>query len=250
MSMQENRAHLEPNDGMVEKKRPPVAHTFFKVFIVFIAGIALSVALTLPVVKNFNKIQEYALKFKPKAELKATAARIGPENFTAYSAGLDKELAGLRKKMSVLIPKQPYLIVNTSGNDFMLMKDDQIMREGMCSTGSYTILQAGDEQSWIFKTPRGMFKIQNKIENPVWKKPDWAFIEEGLPVPSANHPSRFEYGVLGDYALYLGQGYLIHGTLYKRFLGMPVTHGCVRMGDEDLEEVYKTLPIGSRVYIY
>ena len=40
---------------------------------------------------------------------------------------------------------------------------------------------------------------------------------------------------LGDYALALGDGYLIHGTIYKRFLGMPVTHGCVRLNDEDLE---------------
>jgi len=95
-----------------------------------------------------------------------------------------------------------------------------------------------------------MFKVLNKVKDPVWKKPDWAFIEEGLKVPSANHPSRFEYGSLGDYALYLGQGYLIHGTLYKRYLGMPVTHGCVRMGDEDLEVVFKSLKIGSKVYIY
>ena len=92
--------------------------------------------------------------------------------------------------------------------------------------------------------------MKGKITNPVWRRPDWAFIEEGLAVPSATHPSRYEYGVLGDYALSLGDGYLIHGTLYKRFLGMPVTHGCIRMNDEDLEATFKTLNVGSRVYIY
>jgi L,D-transpeptidase YbiS len=130
------------------------------------------------------------------------------------------------------------------------MNEDKILREGMCSTGSYTVLQAGEKKQWIFKTPRGMFKILNKVKDPVWKKPDWAFVEEGLPVPSANHPSRYEYGVLGDYSMILGDGYMIHGTLYKRFLGLPVTHGCVRMGDDDLEEVFKTMQIGSKVYIY
>jgi lipoprotein-anchoring transpeptidase ErfK/SrfK len=48
----------------------------------------------------------------------------------------------------------------------------------------------------------------------------------------------------------LGDGYLIHGTIYKRFIGMPVTHGCVRLGDEDLKAIFNTLSIGSKVYIF
>jgi len=232
------------------RQRPPAGHTFLKVFVVFITAIVLSVALSWPIVTNFSRIQEFALRFKPKAELKATAARIGPGNLKTYLESLDKDLAGIQKKMSVFLPKGPYLNINTSANNFRLMNEDNILRDGMCSTGSYTVLQAGEKKQWIFKTPRGMFKILNKVKDPVWKKPDWAFVEEGLPVPSANHPSRYEYGVLGDYSMILGDGYMIHGTLYKRFLGLPVTHGCVRMGDDDLEEVFKTMQIGSKVYIY
>ena len=89
-----------------------------------------------------------------------------------------------------------------------------------------------------------------KTTNPVWKRPDWSFVEEGSPIPSANDDSRYEYGVLGDYALALGDGYMIHGTIYKRFLGMPVTHGCVRLNDDDLKVIYNTLNIGSKVYIF
>ena len=238
------------NEEQVKKNRPSAGHTFFKVFLVFISAIGLSILLAWPVVLNFNKIQELVLHYKPKAELNATAARIGLGNLTTYQASIDKDLAAIQKKLSVFQPKGPYLVINTSANRFRLMNEDKLLREGMCSTGSYTILQAGDNKQWIFKTPRGMFKIQNKIKDPVWKKPDWAFVEEGMPIPSPNHPSRYEYGVLGDYSMILGDGYMIHGTLYKRFLGMPVTHGCVRMGDADLEEVFNTLQIGSKVYIY
>ena len=130
------------------------------------------------------------------------------------------------------------------------MKYNELIREGICSTGSYTILTGGDDQKWVFETPRGMLKVQGKQEAPVWVKPDWAFVEEGLPVPPPGHSSRYEKGVLGDYKLMLGKGYMIHGTIYKRFLGMNVTHGCVRLGDDDLEAVYKNLQIGSKVYIY
>lgn len=233
----------------MQDNRPSPAHTFLKVFIVFFIAIALSIAISWPIVVNFGKIQEYALKYKPKAELNATASRVGPANLKPYLEKLDKDLAAIDKKMAVYLPKGPYLIINTSANQFRLMEDGEQIREGMCSTGSYTVLQS-DKKQWIFKTPRGMFKILNKVKDPVWKKPDWAFVEEGLPIPSANHPSRYEYGVLGDYSMILGDGYMIHGTLYKRFLGMPVTHGCVRMGDDDLEAVFNTMQIGSKVYIY
>ena len=56
--------------------------------------------------------------------------------------------------------------------------------------------------------------------------------------------------MLGDYKLDLVDGYMIHGTIYKRLMGMPVTHGCIRLYDEDLEAVYNTLSIGSKVYIF
>jgi len=59
-----------------------------------------------------------------------------------------------------------------------------------------------------------------------------------------------EEDVSRDYAFHLGDGYMIHGTLYTRLLGRNVTHGCVRVGDADLEELYKTVSIGTKVIIF
>ena len=163
---------------------------------------------------------------------------------------LNKQIHLLDVKLKAFVPSKPYLIINSTENEFFLYKGNKLIREGKCSTGSYLQLERGENQKWLFKTPKGEFSIRNKKTDPVWKKPDWAFVEEGLPVPSPNHPSRFEYGVLGDYALSLGDGYMIHGTIWQRYLGLPVTHGCVRLNDADLETVYKTLSIGSKVYIF
>ncbi len=160
------------------------------------------------------------------------------------------ELTLIDGRMKNLVPKSPYLAINSTANEFYLFEDGTITRHEKCSTGSYVLLKNGDLQQWMFKTPKGEFKILNKKRKPVWKKPDWAFIEEGLPVPSINHSSRFEYGVLGDYSLSLGDGYLIHGTIYQRFIGLPVTHGCIRLNDENLELVYKKLAVGSKVYLF
>ncbi len=161
-----------------------------------------------------------------------------------------RELATLNRRLDALTPRQAYLVVNTSDNHFYLYNNRNLIREGFISSGSYVRLLSHDDREWLFRTPKGKHTVKGKIAKPVWRKPDWAFIEDGLPVPPLNHHSRFEAGVLGDYALSLGDGYLIHGTLYKRFLGMPVTHGCIRLNDEDLEAIYKTLQVGSRVYIY
>jgi lipoprotein-anchoring transpeptidase ErfK/SrfK len=170
--------------------------------------------------------------------------------YKKQTAQLARDIQRLSKKYASFTSGQSYIVINTTDNRFFLYKNKKLIREGFCSSGSYTMLKTEGERKWIFKTQKGKYWIQGKITSPVWRRPDWAFVEEGLPIPPENDPSRYEYGVLGDYAMSIGDGYLIHGTLYKRFLGMPVTHGCVRLNDEDLEAIYNTLSIGSKVYIF
>jgi len=181
---------------------------------------------------------------------KAIAVPSNDSDLFSAQKEIDQEIAKLDKKLNSKRPKTFFLVINSASNEFVLYKGNELIKKDKCSTGSYILLKNGEDQQWMFKTPKGEFRIQGKTTSPVWKKPDWAFIEEGLNVPSLNHPSRYEIGVLGDYALNLGQGYLIHGTLYQRFLGLPVTHGCIRLNDENLELVYRSLQVGSKVYIY
>jgi lipoprotein-anchoring transpeptidase ErfK/SrfK len=188
---------------------------------------------------------------KSRAECKVDSTLLKNRVIQRQIRATENEITRLERRLASFIPTQTYLVVNTVDNRFSLYRNRKLMREGYCSSGSYTLLKTEDgEKEWIFKTPRGRFTIQGKITHPVWRKPDWAFVEEGLPVPSPSDPSRYEYGVLGDYAMSIGDGYLIHGTLYKRLLGMPVTHGCIRLNDDDLEAVFNALSVGSKVYIY
>lgn len=186
-----------------------------------------------------------------RAECRADSSLLENSTIRRQISNTNNELSRLERRLASFIPTQTYLVINTVDNRFSLYRSRKLAREGFCSSGSYTLLRTEDgEKEWIFKTPRGRFTIQGKITHPVWRKPDWAFVEEGLPVPGPVDASRYEYGVLGDYAMGLGDGYLIHGTLYKRLLGMPVTHGCIRLNDDDLEAVFNALSVGSKVYIY
>jgi lipoprotein-anchoring transpeptidase ErfK/SrfK len=216
--------------------------TFFLSLLILILGLLIGVAVIL---FGVPALQESTL-ILPSAPT-VTSDR---EAFTISKDTLESEINSLQTKLDKFVPKGAYIVVNTSDNHFYLYKDKELIRDGICSTGKNETLIGPNGKPYVFYTPPGVRTVQSKHKNPVWAKPDWAFIEDGLPIPPKGDPSRFEAGTLGAYKLVLGDGYMIHGTLYKRFMGLNVTHGCIRLLDEDLESVYKTLEIGSKVYIF
>jgi len=156
----------------------------------------------------------------------------------------------LEARISKLSPKGTYVVIDTAANRLYMKKNGETIREMIVSTGSGSVLEeTSGGRKWVFDTPRGELEIQSKKVDPVWIKPDWAFLEEGEDVPKSFR-ERVEENVLGDYAMSLGNGYLIHGTLYTRLLGRNVTHGCVRVGDEDLKTLYNSTKLGTKVIIF
>jgi len=161
------------------------------------------------------------------------------------------EVRELRGKLAQKLGKKLYIVVDSRTNKLFLKRGLNLLLEADCSVGKGGTLK--DKKSgriWEFVTPRGDFSIRYKIESPLWLKPDWAFVESGQPVPPPGDPSRKVAGELGKYALDIGNGYLIHGTKNEGALGAPVSHGCVRLGAEALERLYREAPVGTRVYIY
>jgi len=57
-------------------------------------------------------------------------------------------------------------------------------------------------------------------------------------------------GMLGTSALYLEEQIAIHGTNKPELLGQPVSHGCIRMTNEDVRRLYYEIDIGTPVIIY
>ena len=195
-----------------------------------------------PVFQEMISVQE--TKTTNSRELRQNAA------YKKMISLIARDMEKLSGKYNGYTTGQSYIVINTTDNRFSLYKNKKLVRGGPCSTGKLLNLKTEKGRSWVFKTPKGKRSIQGKRTNPAWHKPDWAFIEEGMPVPPKDSPLRWEANVLGDYALDIGDSYMIHGTIYKRLMGMPVTHGCIRLYDEDLEVVYNTLSIGSKVYIF
>lgn len=82
--------------------------------------------------------------------------------------------------------------------------------------------------------------------------PPGEIIEAGgaIVMPPHGTPQRRFDKVLGKYRLNLGSGYGIHGTMYPDQLGRSVTHGCVRLGDADIEKLFGMANVGDQVLIY
>jgi hypothetical protein len=71
-----------------------------------------------------------------------------------------------------------------------------------------------------------------------------------LVVPPFGTNQRRYKGVLGTHRLLLGNGYAIHGTNVPQSIGQSVSHGCVRLLNEDIAHLYQIVPVGTPVYIY
>lgn len=107
-------------------------------------------------------------------------------------------------------------------------------------------------QDW--KTPLGKTSVARKVKDPVWHPPESIRREHaanGDPLPAIVPAGP--HNPLGAYALYLNLPgeYRIHGTDIDKIygIGMQITHGCVRMYPEDIEQLYQTVSEGTPVYL-
>lgn len=71
-----------------------------------------------------------------------------------------------------------------------------------------------------------------------------------IVIPPFGTNQRRYQGVLGTHRLNIGNGYALHGTNKPESVGRSVSHGCVRLRNEDIAKLYEMVPIGTPVFIY
>ena len=88
-------------------------------------------------------------------------------------------------------------------------------------------------------TPVGHYSVVSKIHNPTWLP-----LDGGKPVPPgpANPLGRWWLGLSR-------QGYGIHGNNNENSIGTPISHGCIRMHNRDVEQLVRYVGTGMTVDI-
>jgi lipoprotein-anchoring transpeptidase ErfK/SrfK len=71
-----------------------------------------------------------------------------------------------------------------------------------------------------------------------------------IVIPPFGTNQRKYKGVLGTHRLNMGDGYALHGTDKPESIGRSVSHGCVRLRNEDIETLYQMVSVGTPVFIY
>jgi lipoprotein-anchoring transpeptidase ErfK/SrfK len=114
---------------------------------------------------------------------------------------------------------------------------------GRNSAISYPIAIPKSEARWS-----GTTAISHKTVNPTWT-PTASMREENPSLP-AYVPGGHPRNPLGVRALYLGNTtYRIHGTDAPWLIGQEVSHGCIRMHNADVIDLYPRAQVGAKVIV-
>lgn len=93
-----------------------------------------------------------------------------------------------------------------------------------------------------WETPKGQFKVIQMIENPSWENP-WT---GKVSPPSPNGPLGERWiGFWTNGKDFIG----FHGTPGENLIGQAVSHGCVRMKNRDIKELFKLVSLGVPVTV-
>ena len=93
----------------------------------------------------------------------------------------------------------------------------------------------------------GVKKVARKAEWPDWYPPaEMVARQPYLPRMTAGGPGN----PLGARAMYIGNTeYRIHGTNDPTTIGKRVSSGCIRLTNEDVEDLYNRVQIGAKVIV-
>lgn len=96
-------------------------------------------------------------------------------------------------------------------------------------------------------TPKREYKIENKAKWPIW------YPTEEMRKKDKKLPKKIPGGPhnpLGARALYLDNSLIrIHGTNDPRSIGRAASHGCIRMRNGDVIDLYSRANVGTHVFI-
>lgn len=123
--------------------------------------------------------------------------------------------------------------------EISLSRREVILYQGTTAVKSYPI--GIGRAGW--ETPLGMFEVQQMRKDPVWIHP---FTDERIPSGDAQNPLGTRWiGFWTDGHVWVG----FHGTSDPSSVGTAASHGCIRMHNEDVEELFAQVELGTPVTV-
>ena len=130
---------------------------------------------------------------------------------------------------TLLVPTGTFsLLVDKSDNTLTVLRDGRFFREYRVATGANN------------STPVGEFTITDRVEKPTWWRP-W----DNKPIPYGDP----EHELGSHWLAWSIRGFGIHGTNKPESIGTQASHGCVRMLNEEVVQIYALARSGTKVTV-
>ncbi|MGB3208263.1 MAG: L,D-transpeptidase [Crinalium sp.] len=111
--------------------------------------------------------------------------------------------------------------------------------QGKKAIKSYPV--AVGKRGW--ETPTGKFKVMNKVRNPTWISP---FTGAVIPGGTSRNPlGKHWIGFWTNGKNWIG----FHGTPSTTSIGKAASHGCIRMYNKDVQELFQQVKVGTPVTV-
>ena len=184
----------------------------------------------------------------------ARRTRLGYEELVLANPAVDRWLPGAGTSVLLptryILPNAPRAGIVVNLAEFRLYYYPKPAKAGGKRLVETFAVSAGRDD---WKTPEALLtRVSRRLKNPAWYPPR-AIREEhaadGRPLPAIVLPGPDN--PLGPLALKLAipGGYFIHGTSKPFGIGMKVTHGCLRLYPEDMEQLFRDVPEGTPVRV-
>lgn len=124
--------------------------------------------------------------------------------------------------------------------EIRLSKRQVTLFKGDTAVKTYAI--AVGRPGW--ETPTGTYKVEQMFRDPTWVHP----LEKGVIIPGGdpeNPLGRYWIGFWTDGKNWIG----FHGTPNQKSVGTAASHGCIRMYNKDIEELFQTVSVGTVVTV-
>lgn len=123
-------------------------------------------------------------------------------------------------------PKTRCIIVSIPNHKLVLMEDGKMVKVFPIAVGKPST-----------PSPTGTFHIASHVPHPTWFGP------KQVVAPGSHNPLGTRWMGLGY------KGYGIHGTNMPRSIGKSASHGCIRMRNADVEQLFAMVHVGDEVDI-
>jgi len=157
------------------------------------------------------------------------------------SRELDARLAYARAQKA----QEFYLVLDRSDRRFAFKYADRVVRDGCFDIGAPDTITARGRQ-WTFPPLTGAFSVQEKLDQPAWKVPEWVYAVNREPRPRELPTVP---GGLGRYVLQFADGYALHSPPPSDSPLKGARPGSFMMSEQDLGAIWRRILPGTRIYI-